>query len=194
MLGNVIVNGAVSPGTSVGQLSVTGNATLAGQTVMELTKSGATLTNDVLSVSGTLTCGGTLVVTHSGDPLVANDSFRLFLAGTMTGSFANYSLPPLASGLAWDTSTVASDGWLREPGTLDATFDSLCMNKGDMVISGSGGTPGGTYQVVTSTNVILPMIQWLPVATNTFDVNGNFVFTNAVSLIEEQQFFRVHIP
>ena len=49
-------------------------------TVMEVSKSGSTLTNDVLKIlSGTLTYGGSLRVTNIGvGVLAAGDSFRLF--------------------------------------------------------------------------------------------------------------------
>lgn len=194
VLGNVIANGTISPGTSIGKLTVTGNLMLAGNTAMELTKSGSLLTNDILSVSGVLTCGGTLVVTHTGTELAANDSFHLFSAGAWTGSFANYSLPTLASGLAWDTSTVNADGWLRVVSNSAPVFASVSLIGGDLVIAGSGGTPGATYHVLTTTNVALPMVQWLPVATNVFDASGNFAFTNAVSLDNQQQFFRLDVP
>jgi len=194
VLGNVTANGTIAPGTSIGQLTVSGNTTLAGNTLMEVAKAGASLTSDVLNVSGTLTCGGTLTVTRTGDALVANDSFKLFMAGSLTGSFANFALPPLDSGLAWDTSTVNSDGWLRVISNPAPVIGSATIINGEIVISGTGGTPGGTYHVVTTTNVTLPMLQWLPVATNTFDGTGNFAFTNAVSLTEEQQFFRVRLP
>ena len=194
VLGNVTANGTIAPGTSVGQLTVTGNTTLAGNTSMELTKAGASLANDVLNVTGTLNCGGTLSVTRTGDALVANDSFRLFIAGSYAGSFANLSLPALDPGLAWDTSTVNSDGWLRVISNPAPLIGGATLVNGDIVITGSGGTPGATYHVVTTTNATHPMLLWLPIATNTFDVSGNFAFTNAVSLTEEQQFFRVYLP
>lgn len=63
-----------------------------------------------------------------------------------------------------------------------------------MSLPASGGTPGATYHVLTTTNVALPMVQWLPVATNVFDASGNFAFTNAVSLDNQQQFFRLDVP
>jgi len=194
VLGNVTASGSVSPGTSIGRLTISGNATLTGNTLMELTKAGPFFTNDILSVSGTLTCGGTLTVTRTGDALAANDSFQLFVAGGFSGDFANYSLPSLDQGLAWDTSTVNSDGWLRVISNFAPVIGSVTIINGEIVVTGSGGAAGGTYHVVTATNVTLPMLQWLPIATNTFDGSGNFAFTNSVSLAEQQQFFRVHVP
>jgi hypothetical protein len=195
MVGSVIANGAISPGASVGRLTISGNATLAGSTLMEVTKTGSTLTNDVLSVSGTLTCGGTLVVTRTGDVLAANHSFRLFSAGAIAGSFANYSLPALGPGLAWDTSTVNSDGWLRVvSNAVPVIIGSVGITDDNIVMAGSGGTPGATYHVLSAFDVALPFPQWLSLATNIFDVNGNFAFTNAIYSTNKQQFFRLRIP
>lgn len=194
ILGNVTANGAVAPGTSVGQLTVSGNITLAGTTVMELTKAGLVLTNDVLSVSGALTSGGTLAVTHSGNPLVLNDSFRLFTAGAFTGSFITLTLPPLDAGLAWDTSTIATDGWLRVVNGTPPVIGSISLNGNEVIISGSGGTPGATYYVMATTNVALPLVFWSPLATNLFDAGGNFNFTNPVVPANAQEFFRLQVP
>ncbi|HUA65616.1 MAG TPA: hypothetical protein VME24_07200 [Alphaproteobacteria bacterium] len=46
------------------------------------------------------------------------------------------------------------------------------------VFSGSNGIPAGNYCVLASTDPALPAAQWQPVATNCFDTNGNFSFTN----------------
>lgn len=194
VLGHLIANGTVSPGGSVGRLTIAGDAALAGTALMELAKSGATLTNDVLNVSGTLVCGGTLAVARTGDPLVADDSFRLFNAGALTGDFANLSLPTLNPGLAWDRSTLTIDGWLRVVSNAAPVIGSISVSDGNLVISGSGGTPGATYHVLTAGGVAQPLAKWLPVATNTFDASGNFAFTHALVLANAQQFFRLRVP
>lgn len=195
VMGNLIATGTVSPGASVGRLTILGNATLAGNTMIELSKFGAALTNDVLSVGGTLTCGGALAVAHTGDPLAESDSFRLFSAGALTGSFTSFSLPVLNPGLTWNVSTVNSDGWLRVVVSNAApVIGSVAINGDEIVFAGSGGTPGATFSVLTATNVALPLPQWSPVATNTFDAGGNFTFTNTITPANKQQFFRLRVP
>jgi hypothetical protein len=59
-------------------------------------------------------------------------------------------------------------------------------------MSGSNGPPSGTYYVVATTNVALPLASWTPVATNTFDSNGAFIFTASTS--KPGQFFRLSLP
>jgi autotransporter-associated beta strand protein len=93
--------GTMSPGTSVGRLTVNNTVTLqAGSTTfMELDQ--AANTNDVLRTTGTLTYGGNLVVTNLAGTLAAGDSFRLFDAPNYSGAFANLNLPPLDGNLIW---------------------------------------------------------------------------------------------
>jgi hypothetical protein len=47
-----------------------------------------------------------------------------------------------------------------------------------LLFGGSNGTANGTYYVLTSTNVTMPLANWLPLTTNQFDAAGNFVFSN----------------
>ena len=49
---------------------------------------------------------------------------------------------------------------------------------GDFILSGVGGTNSGTYYVLTSTNLAMPLAHWTPVATNQFGSQGQFIFTN----------------
>ena len=75
-------------------------------------------------------------MTRTGDPLVADDSFRLFLAGGFSGSFASFSLPALDPGLAWDTSTVNSDGWVRVVTSTAPLIGSVSIINGEIVVTG----------------------------------------------------------
>jgi autotransporter-associated beta strand protein len=194
VFGNVTANGIVSPGASVGKLTVSGNATLAGIAQMEVNKSGATLTNDVLTVTGTLAFGGTLVVTNTGSPLTLSNSFKLFNAGSMTGTFASFSLPALSPGLTWNLATLHTDGWLRVVSNTPPVIGSATLVGSDMVVAGAGGAPGALYHVVGSTNVALPLASWSPLATNVFDASGNFIFTNPISPTPGGQFLRLRVP
>jgi hypothetical protein len=63
-----------------------------------------------------------------------------------------------------------------------------------LIFSGSNGIPGWTYRVLASTNLALPASQWLPIATNTFDANGNFNFTGSVAPDAPQQFYLLETP
>ncbi len=56
-------------------------------------------------------------------------------------------------------------------------------------MSGAGGTNSGTYSVLTSTNLAMPLGLWTPVATNQFGSQGQFVFTNIAPTDAPQLFY-----
>ena len=66
--------------------------------------------------------------------------------------------------------------------------------RNNLAFSGSNGVPGWTYQVLASTNLALPVSQWPVVATNTFDVGGDFNFTNLNWTNLPQQYFLLRVP
>ena len=122
LAGTGTINGAVtvqnsatlSPGnSSIGTLTVNGPVTLAGTTVMEINKSGGTLTSDLVTGVTTLTFGGTLTVGATGDALVGGETFTLFSAGQYAGAFTTLNLPSLAAGLHWDVSKLVQNGTIQ---------------------------------------------------------------------------------
>lgn len=67
------------------------------------------------------------------------------------------------------------------------------FSNGRFVFSGSGGTPGATYYVTTSTNLAAPLADWTRIFTNQFDDNGNFSVTNTPAT-NAQNFYRLELP
>ncbi|MFN3407978.1 MAG: beta strand repeat-containing protein [Limisphaerales bacterium] len=189
----------VSPGTSLGVLTVTnGNITLAGTTFMELDQAAAT--NDVLSAAdpaGQITFGGTLALTNLAGTLTTNSTFKLFRAATYSGAFTNLEPATPGPGLAWNTNTLAVDGILRlaaVPGGVPPTISQITVGGGNVILSGTNNAgPGGTYQLLTSTNVALPLASWTVLTNGTFDGSGNFALTNAISP-EPKRFFILQVP
>jgi hypothetical protein len=155
------------------------------------------ITNDVITVSGTLTYGGTLALSGVSDTLTASDQFQLFLAGGYNGSFSSITPESPGPGLAWNTSTLAVDGTLR----IDAiappeppTITGVRLSNGTIELSGSNGMSGGSYYVLTSTNLALPLSNWTRMLTNLFDENGSFGITNAVDPTAPREFYLLQLP
>src|SRR5262249_46857151 len=67
-------------------------------------------------------------------------------------------------------------------------FSSLALSGTNLVISGFDGVPNASYNVLTSTNVALPITNWDLLLSAQFDSIGNFGFTNAISPDFPQRF------
>jgi hypothetical protein len=142
---------------------------------------------------GTITLGGTLVVTNVGPALQSGDTFTLF-SGTLSGSILPV-LPPLWPGLSWNTSSLNSLGRISVTGAIiPPSITGASVAGGYFTLSGSGGLAGATYYVVASTNAALPLSSWVPVATNTFDASGNINLSIAINPAVPDNFYRIQVP
>jgi hypothetical protein len=72
--------------------------------------------------------------------------------------------------------------------------ESILRDGTKMVIVGTGGPPGATNRIMTSTNITLPISQWSPVATNQFDGSGGFRYTNVINTGLPARYFRIALP
>ena len=151
-------------------------------------------TNDVLRATN-ITFGGTLRLENLTGTLSAGDSFKLFDATTYNGLFASITPATPAANLTWDLSTLSTDGILRvQAGSARPQIAAIGLSNGAFVFSGAGGSPNGTYHVISSTNIALPLTNWIPVLTNTFDASGNFSVTNVIDPNTKQRFFLLQVP
>ena len=110
-----------------------------------------------------------------------------------------------ASGTANLTVTVKDDGGVAGGGvdtvtrtflvciTSHLAFAAPVVSGGTLVLTGNGGSAGGTYQVLTSTNIALPLSSWTPVLTNFFAADGSF--SNAIPMTppDPQRFYRLQV-
>jgi hypothetical protein len=62
---------------------------------------------------------------------------------------------------------------------------------GTLTLSGSGGTAGGTYYVIGTTNLLLPLAQWPVVTTSSYDGSGNFNVAIPVVSTTPAEYFRI---
>lgn len=193
---NVQAGGFLQPGDgsgSVGCLTINGSLSLAGTAVMKLNKAQSP-SNDVVVVSGGLTCGGTLAVSNLSGTLTASDSFKLFNAATFVPSaFATISPPAPGQGLLWDTSTLTNDGTLRIR-LAPPSIASIVATATNLTLQCTDGAPYGSYCVLASTNVALPRTNWEQVGAGSFDGSGAFGFTLTNNPAEPQMFYLLQVP
>jgi hypothetical protein len=79
------------------------------------------------------------------------------------------------------------------PQSRPVAGSTLIVN-GNLVVSGSGGVADSIYYIVTSTNLTTPFANWVPVATNAFDVNGDFSFEGKINAGSQQQYYLIKQP
>jgi len=179
----------VSPGSAstIGTLTVKSNTTLAGTTVMKA--NGTSSLSDKLVVAGTLVLGGTLNLQPVFDStFTVGQTFTLFSAtGGISGGFTNViGNPPgfPGFGLAWNTNNLLVNGTVSVvdagSGSVPAapTVTGVALLGGKLVISGTKGVPNAQFVVLGTTNLALPLTNWLAVVTNNFDGSGDFSVTN----------------
>jgi hypothetical protein len=207
---NGTVRGSITAGGGVstvnmngGALVVTGSAGSSTAPLTALNFSGGSLhlkadgnaTTAVVNAT-TVSASGTTITIDSVANVTGTQTIHL-LTYTGTDPFAGFSLAPLPAG--YTGSLVDASG------SIDLTVSVAALppppSIGNIVLSGSQvvlrGTnnhgAGGTYHVLTSTNVALPRTNWTVLTNGTFEANGNFASTNSAGT-NQQRFYLLQVP
>jgi hypothetical protein len=176
--------GITTGANSTGTIAASGSVALNGTTVLKLNGSGV---NDEVQAGAGITYGGTLSLDNiSGAALAAGNSFQIFSAASYAGSFSSITPATPGSGLVWNTSQL-NIGVLNVEAAPGIT--SVTESGGNLIFSGSNGTPGGTFHVLATTNLTTPLTNWVVLSTNSFNANGTFSVTNAVNPGTHQRFY-----
>jgi autotransporter-associated beta strand protein len=189
---SILPGGALSPGDSLGTLTVNNNLTLAGNVLIDVNKS-VSPSNDLTTVSGLLTNTGTGIVTvkNLGPALAVNDSFQIFSQPVLNG----IGLHVVGGGVIWNN-RLAIDGSISVASTTvpHPGIHSVSTSGSNFVLSGTNGYSQGAYYVLSSTNLALPQGTWTPELTNYFDGSGNFTASVPMTPGVPQKFYRVQVP
>jgi autotransporter-associated beta strand protein/T5SS/PEP-CTERM-associated repeat protein len=176
---------------SIETLTISNTLTLAAgsTTVMSLT----TTTNDEIIGLTSVNYGGALVVTNSGSsPLVVGQQYTLFNAASAgTGNFSSVTILPGGS-FAGTFNPVS--GVLTITPVVPPTVNKATLSAGNLILTGAGGTPNGTYSLLTATNLAAPVSAWTTNTTGVFSASG--LFSNAIPVTAgtPAQFFRLKTP
>lgn len=76
--------------------------------------------------------------------------------------------------------------------TAAPQFTSAKLSGGNLIMVGSGGSPGTGYTLLSTTNIAVPVSAWKTNTTGTFDVSG--VFSNAIGVTLTNEFFLLRTP
>jgi hypothetical protein len=74
------------------------------------------------------------------------------------------------------------------------TVNSSIGANGKLILTGSGGSPGGSYSWLTTTNMATPLANWITNTVGVFDSNGAFSNAIPINPSETSRFFRLKLP
>jgi autotransporter-associated beta strand protein len=178
------INGSVS----------TGSGTLA------LTYSSGTPSLLVTNGTFTLSSGTSVTVNNTGAQL-APGTYALINAatGASIAGTAPSAVTVTGSGAAGNASLAVSAGSLNlvisagPPPQLH--FTSISISGHTLTFSAANGTANGPFRLLSSTNLLTPVAQWIPVFTNSFDSNGSVnLSTNVVVPGIPQEYYLIVEP
>jgi len=185
----------VAPGEAgvIGALTITNNLTINGNLMINYNR-GVTPKSSSITAATINLAGATLIMTNlnPANPLAAGDYFQLFNGATVTGGLGSIVPATPGAGLVWDTNSLISAHILlvdAAPSAVTALGITGFNLAGTNVVVNGTNTGGGTYYLLTSTNLAQALSQWLPVSTNSAAGSGSFKLTNAMMLNVPQQFF-----
>jgi hypothetical protein len=108
---------------------------------------------------------------------------------TIDGPGANVTAPIFGYGTSAMTNADKFTFTIALP-----AIQHIALSGTNIILNGTNNTgPGGTYHILTSSNLVLPRTNWTVLSSGTFDSAGNFSFTNALST-NAQQFYILQVP
>jgi fibronectin-binding autotransporter adhesin len=181
--------------TPTGVMNVTGAANIGGLVNMSLNTTNPVIADELTASSFVVSNTASLVVTNAGPVIVNGTTFTLFNHAV---SFTSVTLPPAPyvwqNNLAVNgTITLVSGGSAAGPTPFTAPphVSTIALSGANLLLTGTNGQAGDVYYTLSTTNLLLPVNQWIPVGTNIMPTANNFsiTVTNAVNLNDPRQFF-----
>ena len=206
---NVMANGATidTKGNAVSYTNalLAGDALGGGLTVLDTVGGGVLTLNGANTYTGNTTVnGGTLELALP--TLAANSKVTVTNGAVLQLDFA---VPNPVASLVLNGvneapgvyNNITSSPFITGPGSLLVTgvaapppvITRIGLSGTTLVISGTNGLAGAQYNVLTTTNLMLPLADWTVLPTNTFTA-GNFTITNTVNAMAPQSFYIIRLP
>lgn len=154
--------------------------------------------NGLLYVDGVLVASNSVFVTPAGDNLdVWIGGAPDYGTGSGSRLFAGNITEAAVFTKALSTAQVAGiyNGTYVVSQLPAPSITHVGLSGGNIVISGTNNAgPGGTYHLLTSTNVALPLSNWSVLTSGSFDGNGNVNSTNALTPGMSRSFYILQAP
>jgi len=173
-----------------------------------------TATSVVLTNFQALQASFTASVTNGLAPLAVAFTDTSYSTGTITNRLWNFgdgfstntqatNLTHTFKGVGTNLVTLSVSGGL---GTNSASLAIVVLPSqppviggvqiigGSFIITGTNGTAGANYLVLTSTNLALPLTNWTILSTNPFGSGGSVNVTNPLNSNSPQIYYRLRLP
>jgi glucose/arabinose dehydrogenase len=131
---------------------------------------------------------------HVITPLSTNNSSLFARICVRDLAVANsIQMPPLASNLI-DTQAVSLvSAWINSL-TFVPVITNISVVGTNLQLAGTNGFYNANYYLRSATNLGLAASNWTMLATNAFDMNGNFSVSNGIDPSASQRFFLIQSP
>jgi autotransporter-associated beta strand protein len=176
--------GTLSPGASIGTLTISNTLILSGNTLIEL--NAATGASDQIRGLTTITFGGKLTLSNLIGGLTATNTFKLFDAQSYTGAFSSLAPSTPGPNLAWITNTLITDGTLRLTATSSPTTLAHSLSGKSLTLTWPPNQ-GWRLQFQTNSNTIGLSSNWQDVPDSAQTNQQTFPFIRN----DESAFFRL---
>ena len=113
---------------------------------------------------------------------VAAVKFDFTLQGSQDFSWSGY------------TEIVLQGVSLAAPVSVPPGLNPVRVSGGNLILTGTNGTPNAGYTLLTATNVTTPIVNWVTNTTGTLDGTGAFSNAIPVDVTERTRFFQLRMP
>jgi hypothetical protein len=200
--GSIYAGGGISTVNIIGGTLIVSNT--AGTTALPLTAvnlSGASLhlkadgnaTTAPVNATGVSAAGSTITIDSVAN--VTGPKTIHLISYTSADPFTGLSLAPLPSGYTGSLVDNAGsiDLSINVAVSVPPTIQSIRISGGQLIISGTNNVgSGGTYSVLTTTNLTVARTNWTVLSSGSFDGSGNFSVTNATGT-NSQSFYTLRV-
>jgi hypothetical protein len=210
--GTLIANNVVSGGGAAnvtvdgGTVIITNTSgpTMSGLTALELSSGklhvpldGNSVVTNIVTTS--LVAGGvTIIDVDSLANVTGTNRFPLIQYSNFVGSTANFMVGDLPQGFGVSLSSNpvshTIDLSIYPLPILHSVITGITLSGTTLTLSGTNGSPGMTYSVLATTDLALPLTNWTLVASDVYNVDGNFSITIDVNLNHSRQFYLLKSP
>jgi len=126
---------------------------------------------------------------------VGTDPYANLALGTMPSGYTAGNGGLLVDNTANATIDVILNSSAVTGPTTNASILSVKLSGTNMILHGTNNN-GGTnfhYAVLSATNLLTPLSNWTPLSTNSFNQDGTFDYTNAITPGQPNGFFNVKV-